>query len=337
METFEGRPVVGSISDITRFVLIRKIAEGGMGTIYEALQLGAEGFRKTMAIKMIREEFSDDEEFVTMFIEEAKLVADLVHQFIVQIYQLGKFGKQYYMAMEYIDGVDLTQFLKRHRELKKRLPVDIVTFIVARICRALRYAHNKRGRDGQPLGIVHRDISPANVMLTWEGEVKVTDFGIAKARNMRQVREEGEVLLGKLQYMSPEQAQFKKTDARSDLFSTGVVMYELLAGRPLWKPSNTMKMLHDICYEPIPPIETIRKDIPDAVSKILTRALQKDVELRYQTAWDMGYDLEYYMYHDRYGPTNITLEQYLAKLFPKKAPFRQIERTEERRMPGIFE
>jgi len=233
--------------------------------------------------------------------------------------------------------VDLTQFLERHRELKKQIPVDIVTFIVARICRALRYAHNKRDRDGQPLGIVHRDISPANVMLTWEGEVKVTDFGIAKARNMRQVREEGEVLLGKLQYMSPEQAQFKKTDARSDLFSTGVVMFELLSGRPLWRPSNTMKMLHDICYEPIPPIETLRDDVPEAVKNILIRALQKDLRLRYQTAWDMGYDLEYYMYHDRYGPTNITLEQYLAKLFPEKVPFRERERTEERRMPGIFE
>lgn len=337
MEMFEGRPIVGTISDLTRFVLLRRIAEGGMGTIYEALQLGAEGFRKTMAIKMIREEFSDDEEFVTMFIEEAKLVADLVHQFIVQIYQLGKVGKQYYMAMEYIDGVDLTQFLERHRELKKQIPVDIVTFIVARICRALRYAHNKRDRNSQPLGIVHRDISPANVMLTWEGEVKVTDFGIAKARNMRQVREEGEVLLGKLQYMSPEQAQFKKTDARSDLFSTGVVMFELLLGRPLWKPSNTMKMLHDICHEPIPPVETLRDDVPEAVKKILVRALQRDVKLRYQTAWDMGYDLEYYMYHDRYGPTNITLEQYLAKLFPEKVPFRERERTEERRMPGIFE
>ncbi|MCX7702501.1 MAG: serine/threonine protein kinase [Planctomycetota bacterium] len=335
METFEGKPVIGEIQDVTRFILVRKIAEGGMGTIYEALQLGAEGFRKTVAIKMIRAEFGDDKQFAEMFIGEAKLVADLVHQNIVQIYQLGKIGKQYYMAMEYIFGVDLATFIERHRELKKPIPVEIATFIISRVCRALRYAHEKRDRNGNLLGIVHRDISPANIMLAYEGEVRVTDFGIAKARNLKHARE-GEVLMGKLQYMSPEQAQFKETDGRSDLFSTGVVLYEMLAARQLWQPSNTMKMLHDICYQPVEPIRKYRSDVPEAVSKIIERALQKDRELRYQRAQEMLFDLEYYMYHDRYGPTTSTLEHYLAKIFPDKVTYQPIDKTEERRMPQIF-
>jgi serine/threonine-protein kinase len=336
VKIFEGKPIAGVIQDVTKFVLLRKIAEGGMGTIYEALQLGAEGFRKTMAIKMIRPEFSDDKQFVDMFIGEAKLVADLVHQNIVQIYQLGKFGKQYYMAMEYIFGVDLSNFIERHRELMKPIPIEIATFIISRVCRALRYAHEKRDRTGALLGIVHRDISPANILLAYEGEVRVTDFGIAKARNLRQARE-GEVLMGKLQYMSPEQAQFKETDGRSDIFAAGVVLYEMLALRQLWQPSNTMKMLHDICFQQVEPIKRYRPDVPDAVVKIIDRALQKDRELRYQSAQEMLFDLEYYMYHDRYGPTTSTLEHYLAKMFPEKVPYQPLDKTEERRMPQIFD
>ncbi|MHC4779399.1 MAG: serine/threonine protein kinase [Planctomycetota bacterium] len=305
-----------TLEDHFKFQLVREIAEGGMGSIFEAQQYGAEGFEKTMAIKTILEEFSSDTEFVEMFIGEAKLVADLVHQNIVQIYQLGKIGKQYYIAMEYINGINLEQFVDRHFEKRKRIPVNLATFIVSRLCRGLEYAHQKTDKTGKPLGVVHRDVSPKNVMLTWEGVVKLTDFGIAKAAHFFRNRE-GEILMGKVQYMSPEQAAYKGTDQRSDIFSLGIVLYEVLSGRSLFAHEDTDVTLDNVTRMPIPPIEEYNPDVPEDLKKILNRALERDLDKRYPDAGKMGYDLEYFMYHDRFGPTNVTLEKYLRQLFPE--------------------
>jgi serine/threonine-protein kinase len=240
----------------------------------------------------------------------------------VQIYQLGKIGKIYYIAMEYINGVDLGMFMDRHQALGVELPVDMATFIISRVCRGLEYAHAKTDRGGRPLGVVHRDISPGNIMMTWEGVVKVTDFGIAKAKNLMKDRE-GEILLGKIQYMSPEQAEFKQTDGRSDIFSLAVVMYELLSGSQLFAHENTIVTLRNISVMEIPSIRKVNPRVPEDVERILNKALERDRKKRYQTAGEFGYDLEYYMYNNRFGPTNVTLEKYLAKLFPDKAKQRQ--------------
>jgi serine/threonine-protein kinase len=303
--------------DTTRFKVVRRIAAGGMGAIYEVKQLGAEGFEKTMAVKTILQNYTADPEFVEMFIGEAKLVADLIHENIVQVYQLGKVRNMYYIAMEFVNGVDLGAFLDRHKELGIELPVEIATFIVSRVCRGLEYAHSKTDKEGQPLGVVHRDISPGNIMMTWGGVVKITDFGIAKARNLMRDRE-GELLLGKIQYMSPEQAAFKQTDGRSDIFSLGIVMYEILSGVPLFAGESTIVALREVSTKKIEPIRTLNPQVPPDVEKILSRALERDLSKRYQTAGEIGYDLEYYMYHNRFGPTNVTLEHYLARLFPNK-------------------
>ena len=166
-----------------------------MGSVFEAILSGAEGFEKQITIKTIRERFTGDEDFVDMFIGEAKLVADLVHQNIVQIYKLGRIKNTFYIAMEYVHGVNLQEFMLRHLELGQRVPIDLGAFIVSRICRGLEYAHSKRDRNGNPLGVVHRDISPKNLMITAEGEVKITDFGIAKARKLMK-DQEGTVLMG---------------------------------------------------------------------------------------------------------------------------------------------
>lgn len=317
LDEIEAKPL-DEIVDTTRFKLTKKLAEGGMGAVYEAIQLGTEGFEKTMAIKTILEDYSSNPEFVEMFIGEAKLVADLVHQNIVQIYQLGKLDNIYYIAMEYINGVDLGAFMDRHTEINAELPVDMATFLISRVCRGLEYAHAKTDRKGNPLGVVHRDISPGNIMMTWEGVVKITDFGIAKAKTLMKDRE-GEVLLGKIQYMSPEQAEFKQTDHRSDIFSLGVVMYELMTGKQLFAHENTIVALRNISVMEIPPIRTANPRVPEEVERILNKALERDRNKRYQTAGEFGYDLEYYMYNNRFGPTNVTLEKYLAKLFPGKA------------------
>ncbi len=304
------------IVDKCRFKLVRKLADGGMGSVYEAVLSGGEGFEKTVAIKTIQESLSNDPEFVEMFIGEAKLVADLVHQYIVQIYQMGKVGNIYYMAMEYVEGVNLQEFMNRHYERRMKLPIDLAVYIISRVARGLEYAHRKTDRMGNPLNVVHRDISPKNIMISTEGFVKLTDFGIAKARNLLK-NQEGEVLMGKAQYMSPEQAQYMQTDGRSDLFSLGIVMYELLTGQALFGSENTGVILENVVYKEIPPARRAAPEIPEEVDRILAKTLMRDMGQRYQDASRMAYDLEYYMYHNRFGPTNVTLEKYMQRMYPE--------------------
>ena len=214
--------------------------------------------------------------------------------------------------MEYVDGINLEKFLNAHVDRGLELPVELGAFIISRVCRGLEYAHGKRGRDGELLGIVHRDVSPKNIMLNSEGVVKLTDFGIAKARRLME-QEEGEVLMGKVEYMSPEQAQYLETDRRSDLFSLGVVMFELLTGFHIFDSDDLYETLNNVKRKRIPMPREIRKDVPQELERIILKALERDLARRYQSAGEMCYDLEYYMYHDRYGPTNVALGQYLKK------------------------
>ena len=306
------------IVDKYRYRIIRKIAEGGMGAVHEVLQYGTEGFTKKMALKTINEQMSNDPEFVEMFVGEAKLVANLVHQNIVQIYQLSRVNGRFYIAMEYISGVNLQEFMDVHHRNAKKIPVDLGAFVVSRVCRALEYAHNKRDEYGRLLGVVHRDVSPKNILLTFEGVVKLTDFGIAKAANYMRNRE-GDILLGKTQYMSPEQAAFKETDARSDIFSLGICMFELLSGQNLFEDEDTLVTLDKVMHQDIPSLRGLNPQIPPKVEQILTRALERDLDKRYQTAHEMGDDLEHFMYDKGYGPTNLALEKYLYELYPDKA------------------
>jgi serine/threonine-protein kinase len=320
-------------SDTYHFRLVRKIADGGMGSVHEAVLSGTHGFKKTVVIKTILESLTRDQEFVDMFIGEAKLVADLVHQNICQVYQLGKLENRYYIAMEYVSGVNLKEFLDRHLLDGLHVPPELGTFIISRVCRGLEYAHRKRDAKGQPLGVVHRDVSPKNIMIAADGEVKLTDFGIAKARHLMK-DQEGEVLMGKVQYMSPEQAQYQPTDARSDLFSLGVVMFELLTGQVLFGSDSTATAMQNVVYKPIPPPRKLNPAIPEEVERVILKATQRDPAMRYASAGEMGYDLEYAIYHKGYGPTIVTLEKYLRTLFPHLFPFGEHdEKTVTRRDP----
>lgn len=300
------------------YELTRKIAEGGMGIVYEAVQRGAGQFRKVVAIKLIREEYSAIEEFQKNFIGEARLVADLIHTNIVQTYHLGQIGGQYFMTMEFVSGVNLEQFLERHAELRRPLPVDLAAFIVSRVCRGLAYAHAKRDTEGRLLGIVHRDVNPKNVMIAHEGDVKLTDFGIAKALNLM-YNEEGQVIPGKDEYLSPEGASYGVTDGRSDLFSLGVVLSELLLGRNVFRSPNRLESRRNILQMPLPSFAALRPDIDSGLEKILRRALARDRSERYQSAAEMMTDLELYLYSDRYGPTNEKLGVYLRELYSPAA------------------
>src|SRR3954471_1767147 len=301
------------------YEMTRKLAEGGMGVVYEAVQLGAGNFRKVVAVKLIREEYSAIEKFQKNFIGEARLVADLIHTNIVQTYHLGQVGGQYFMVMEFVRGVNLEQFLEQHRKLGKTIPIDIAAFIVSRIARGLAYAHSKCDRDGRHLNIVHRDIGPKNVMVAYEGDVKLTDFGIAKALDLM-YNEEGKVIAGKDEYLSPEQASYAITDARADLFPLGIVLTELLLGRNIFRSSDRAQSRRNILTMAIPQFTKLRPDIEPGLEAIIQRALVREREKRYPSAYDMLTDLEMYLYSDRYGPTNEKLGVYLKDLFGVRDP-----------------
>jgi serine/threonine protein kinase len=303
-----------SIRSEQRFEVVRKIYEGGMGIVYEAEQHGARNFVKRVAIKVIRQNFATQKDFIENFIGEAKLVADLIHTNIVQTYQLGELNGIYYIAMEYLNGVNLEQFLQRIADKKKRLPPELAVFIASRVCRGLAYAHAKADKSGKSLGIVHRDVSCKNIMIAFEGDVKLTDFGVAKARGYLNDKE-GEVVAGKADYMSPEQADFQVTDKRSDLFSAGVVLAHLLLGRNVFKGVTAEESRERILKMAIPDFPKLDKRIDAPLNTILQRALARNLKQRYATADELLYDLEYYIYSGGYGPTNETLGKFVRELF----------------------
>jgi eukaryotic-like serine/threonine-protein kinase len=312
-------PALKHIFNELHYEMTRKIAEGGMGLVYEAHQMGAGNFRKVVAVKLIREEYSAVEEFQKNFIGEARLVADLIHTNIVQTYHLGQVGGQYFMVMEFVRGVNLEQFLEQHRKMDRPVPVDLAAFIVSRVARGLAYAHSKCDRDGRHLNIVHRDIGPKNILIAYEGDVKLTDFGIAKALDLM-YNEEGKVIAGKDEYLSPEQASYAITDARADLFGLGIVLTELLLGRNIFRAAERAVSRRNVLTLPIPKFATLRPEIDARLEAIIQRALQRDRDKRYQTAFEMLTDLELYLYSDRYGPTNEKLGVYLKELFGVRDP-----------------
>ncbi len=302
-----------------RYEIVGKIFEGGMGIVYEAEQKGAREFVKRIAIKVIRQNYADQKLFIENFIGEAKLVADLIHTNIVQTYHLGESRGVFFMAMELIRGANLEQFAQRLQEKKRQLPKELAVFIVSRVARGLAYAHAKTDKNGKPLGIVHRDVSFKNIMIAFEGDVKLSDFGIAKARGFL-TDQEGEVVAGKADYMSPEQANFQITDKRSDLFSAGVVLAHLLLGKNIFKHHTAEESRDAIMNLPIPDFRQLDSRIDDRLNEILHHTLERDPNKRYSTADELLYDLEHYIYHTGYGPTNETLGRYIRELFDKTTP-----------------
>jgi serine/threonine-protein kinase len=308
-----------SIHNEFRYDIVRKIFEGGMGIVYEAEQHGARDFIKRVAIKIIRPNYASQKMFIENFIGEAKLVADLIHTNIVQTYHLGESNGAAFIAMELIRGVNLEQFTHQLADKKRALPKELAVFITSRVARGLAYAHAKTDKNNKPLGIVHRDVSFKNIMIAFEGDVKLTDFGIAKARGFL-TDQEGEVVAGKPDYMSPEQADFQITDQRSDLFSVGVVLAHLLLGRNIFKGANAEESRNRIMNQPIPDFRSLDPRIDDRLNDILHHCLAHDPDRRYTTGEQLMHDLEVYIYGAGYGPTNETLGKFIRELFGQEAP-----------------
>lgn len=289
-----------------------------MGVVYEAKQIGAGPFSKRVAIKLIREKYSKIEAFRNNFIGEARLVADLIHTNIVQTYQLGEIKGQYFITMEFVDGITLEDFITRHTQTNQEIPVDLAAFIVSRVCRGLSHAHQKCDKTGRPLGIVHRDVNPRNIILAFEGDVKLTDFGIAKALDLM-YNKEGEVIAGKDEYLSPEQARREVTDARADLFSCAIVLAEMLLGENIFETNSEEATRKNILGLTIPDFTEMRSDLDPRLDDILQHAFQRDRSKRFQSAQQMLTALELFLYGDGYGPTNEKLASYITDLFGKNS------------------
>ncbi len=299
--------------DHSTIVLLRKIGQGGMSIVYEGLKLGVDGFEKNVAVKMLLDRWMDDPRFLKLFVDEAKLVSDLVHENIVQIYQLGRIKDgPYYIVMEYVEGLALRAIMDYHLDREKYIPTELAVHIASRIARGLSYAHQFKNRQGQLLGIVHRDVCANNILLTTEGRSALTDFGIAKAFHHTVIRDNW--LTGKVSYMSPEQAGRKALDFRSDIYSLGAVLFEMLANEPI-RDHDCTPLTEDFSKLPIP-WKALPKETDQDLVKILKKMLDPTPEQRYQSTNILARDLEYYIYKDGYGPTIQTIESYLREHFP---------------------
>ena len=276
------------------YVLLDRVAAGGMAGVFRAKREGVEGFEKIVAVKRILPHLSNNAEFVEMFIAEAKIVASLTHPNIAQIFDLGKIDASYFIAMEFVEGRDLRTILSRASDRDTRLGVDLAAIIAAKVGAALEYAHRHRDEEGKELQIVHRDVSPQNILVSSEGEVKLVDFGIARAATKASHTDSGS-LRGKLLYMSPEQAWGKSLDRRSDIFSLGAVFYEVLTGHPLFSGNSEISVLDRVREAQFLAPSSLNPAVPIEIEAIVTRALQKNPDERYQDAADMLLDLDTYL------------------------------------------
>jgi len=276
-----------------RYTIVGKLADGGMAEIFLAKQHGAEGFEKLVVLKRVLTAFSADPQFRNMFIDEAHISMSLSHGNIVQVLDVGLAGERTFLVLELVEGWDLEQILERAQATgpEHPWPPSLALYVTAQICRGLSYAHAKRAPDGRPLGIVHRDVNPTNVLVSEQGEVKLADFGIAKAERKREQTGAG-IIKGKIGFMSPEQALGRALDARADLFSAGTMLYLMLTGRkPFEAPSELESMLRAQRAE-FPPPETLNPYLPPEATMIVNRAMRKEASARYQTADEMLIDVE---------------------------------------------
>jgi serine/threonine protein kinase len=299
-----------------RYTLKRRLAAGGMGEVYLGEVQGAANFTKQVAIKRILPHLAANEAFVAKFIDEANLMVQLHHGNIVPVLELADEGGELFIVMEYLPGRDLKAVLQRLKSQRKAFPVDLALWVAAEICDALDYAHRRTGMDGHPLHIVHRDVSPSNVMMGAAGEVKLLDFGIARARGGLHQSISG-TLQGKFSYMSPEQAEGMHLDARSDVFSTGLVLYEMLTGqRPLEGESET-ETLRRVRQARVPPPSTHRPDLPPEVDALVLRALAASPDARYATAGAMRRDIAPILTALHGAADAAALHRFLAETFPE--------------------
>ncbi len=311
--------------DFGKYTLVERIGIGGMAEIFRGKVYGAHGFEKDIAIKRILPNLSADAEFVSMFIDEAKIMVGLVHNNLVQVYDLGEIDGQYFIGMEFIYGKDLLDLLARCAEMQLKVPLKLGIFIVMEMLKGLDYAHKASDVYGARLGIIHRDVSPSNVLVSYAGDVKVGDFGVAKATTQRSRTEIG-TLKGKVGYMSPEQVRGDAIDHRSDIFAAGIILYEVINMRRLFVGGSDLDIMLRVRDFNVSQELKASSPLPTELQRIMERALARDPEQRYQDAERFHADLMDFLYRNRIRVTNGDLARFLGRVFQKEIEQEKLRR-----------
>jgi eukaryotic-like serine/threonine-protein kinase len=299
-----------------KYFLLDRIGVGGMAEVFLAVAIGPQGFQRTLVIKRMLSHLSKDRAFVKMFIDEAKLCGLLSHPNLVQIFEFGQIEESFFIAMEYVQGETLLSVQAKLAEENRIAPVGAALEMVRQVCLGLQYAHGLQATTGQALGIVHRDISPSNLMVNFHGGVKILDFGIARVtEELRETKTQAGTMKGKVSYMSPEQVKLENIDGRSDVFAVGIVLHELLTGRRLFKSSNEFTGAKLILEAVVPLPSSVNPAVPASVDPIVMRALDRNLETRYQTAGEMAEDIEKALFEMRASPHEA--RKLLISLFPQ--------------------
>jgi eukaryotic-like serine/threonine-protein kinase len=302
------------------YKLVAHLGRGGMADVFRAVQSGVAGFERVVVVKKILSPYNCDPKFVSMFINEAKIAARLTHPNIVQVYELGQVEGEYFMAMEYVKGIDLSRAIKwlaRQHPESRAFPSPVAAFIAREICRGLQCAHEHVSEEGQARPIVHRDVSPHNIMLTFDGQVKLLDFGIAKAMHSASNETRSGALKGKVSYMAPEQVDGSSLGPQSDLFAAGVVFYEMLVGKRLFKGDNDFETLKRVKSMPIPAPSRINSTVPKELDAICLRAVERERGKRYRRAALMARDLDGFLQETRF--TVEEFAEFMVSSFPPEA------------------
>ena len=309
-----------------KYLLLERVNVGGMAEVFLAKAFGVEGFERLLAIKRILPTMVEDDEFITMFLDEARISVQLNHANIVQIHELGKHDESYYIAMEYVSGKDVRHLLERCRKRREVMPTAQAVFITTKICEGLDHAHRKKDARGMPLNIIHRDVSPQNILVSYQGDVKIIDFGIAKAANRAQKTQAG-ILKGKFGYMSPEQVRGLPINHRSDIFAVGVILYEMLTGERLFVGESDFSTLEKVRNAEVLPPREYNPNIPLGLEKVVLKALARDPDERYQWCSDLQEDLLRYLLAGDSVYTSKHLASYVGEAFAEDYA-RETERLE---------
>jgi eukaryotic-like serine/threonine-protein kinase len=300
-----------------RYTILKHLASGGMADVLLGRTDGIEGFERHVVVKRIRAEHAKDQRFIQMFLDEARVAANLHHQNIVQVHDIGESSGEYFFSMEYIHGEDLRKMLSAVSKTGTHMPLGYVVAIMTSTAAGIHYAHERKDSKGKPLNIVHRDVSPSNVLIGYDGSVKVVDFGIAKAA-MRQVETRSGSLKGKVSYMSPEQCKGEDIDRRSDVWALGVLLYELATTTRLFKGDNDYLQMDAIVNGKVPPPRSRRPDLPNELQSIIMRALRVDPSKRYQTADELRIALDQFAVRAGLTASTSALAGYMQKLFGER-------------------
>ncbi|HEY6458959.1 MAG TPA: serine/threonine-protein kinase [Polyangiaceae bacterium] len=281
-----------------RYRVVEKLESGGMAEVFRAESEGLQGFRKQVAIKRVLPHLSSKKKFISMFLDEARLSAQLSHSNCVQVFDIGVGDNAFFIVMEFVDGANLKAIIEHIKKTGRDFPVEAAVYIGLELCKGLAYAHELTDNNGTPLHIVHRDMSPPNVLITKNGEIKIVDFGLAKANSQLEKSEPG-IIKGKFSYLSPEAAMGQEVDLRTDVFAVGIILWELLAGQRLFLGDTDFQTVKKVQAAVVPNITGINRRVPQELEKIIAKALARDPQQRYTTARDLGMELSKFMF--KYG------------------------------------